>query len=87
MDAVMDGATRAEYVLLAMRLPREGGKENEKETREGETEEGMDKDDTMLWLPQRGRSLSMGVGREKQVERLVSEEEKYQSFVRSVAAS
>lgn len=91
MDDVMDNMTRAEYVLLAMRLPRDKGEgggsghgtpnlEKEKEN-EGESAQLPTTD--VLW-----NTSAYEVARpakKKKVERLLTEEEKYQNFIKSVS--
>jgi len=86
MEGVMDGCTRAEYVLLAMRLPREGT--NQREIGEGD---GEKEDEAVLWgrssgLVGDGLSARQGK-RDGGKERVVDEEERYREFVRGVAAS
>jgi hypothetical protein len=75
MDSVMDNMTRAEYLLLAMRLPREVEKiaTPEVETKE-ETEEEV------LW----GATKSMPLVK-KPVKIGLTEEQEYQNFIASVS--
>lgn len=102
MDDVMDNMTRAEYVLLAMRLPRDKGNDNggggsgygtpapnngkenrdeEEERRKGEREKAAAQG--VLWNTS-AYEVSKPM-KKKKVERLLTEEEKYQGFIRSVS--
>ncbi|KAJ5041747.1 uncharacterized protein L3040_005316 [Drepanopeziza brunnea f. sp. 'multigermtubi'] len=84
MDEIMDKATRAEYVLLAMRLP----KEIESPVPAQEKEEAGDKGDAMdfqitPWATTNS-STPVPVHKVKPAKKLLSEEEQYQSFITTV---
>lgn len=84
MNEVMDNMTRAEYVLLATRLPRE---QRLVENKEDEHEENGEKTGQVLWNTS---AYEVNGGdkkkRPKKVEKLLTEEEKYQAFIGSIAA-
>lgn len=99
MDDVMDNMTRAEYVLLAMRLPRDKG-ENSGGTgndSENSKEKDKEKEDDARRKSESEKPPAQGVlwntsayevnkpMKKKKVERLLTEEEKYQGFIRSVS--
>ncbi|KAI1135908.1 hypothetical protein F5Y05DRAFT_392346, partial [Hypoxylon sp. FL0543] len=84
MDDIMDSMTRAEYVLLAMRLPR-ADKEDQ-----GEDGSNTPKADLPSQLPQPG-VLWTGSGKtsnatppQKAIARPMGEDEQYQSFIATV---
>jgi len=81
MDDIMDNMTRAEYVLLAMRLPKEP--EQASIEKEGSAENMDQADSQVLW----GTTNSTPVAIVKPTKRLLTEEEKYQNFITSVAAT
>lgn len=87
MDDIMDNMTRAEYVLLAMRLPREAiqtpqQKEKEKE-KSPEQAKAEVPNDSVLWNT--SAYQANGTSKQKPVARLLTEEEKYQNFVKTVS--
>jgi hypothetical protein len=87
MDDIMDNMTRAEYVLLAMRLPRDEPTSTAKETREqkepkdGEPNKPIRMDDQVLWATTNPTPAPVPV---QAAPRLLTEEEKYQSFISTV---
>jgi hypothetical protein len=81
MDDIMENMTRAEYVLLAMRLPKEP--EQASIEKEGSAENNDQLDNQVLW----GTTTSTPVAIVKPTKRLLTEEEKYQNFITSVAAT
>ena len=90
MDDVMDNMTRAEYVLLAMRLPRDKGEGNSgtaapKEGTEKENEEESAQLPTTDVLWNTSAYEVAKPTKKKKVERLLTEEEKYQNFIKSVS--
>jgi hypothetical protein len=81
MDDVMDHATRAEYVLLAMRLPKE-----KEQTPLVEVMDGVERIDHVdhqitSWTTTTSTSIPKVV---KQPKKLISEEEQYQAFINTV---
>ena len=93
MDGVMEGMTRGEYVLLAMRLPRERGvtdreREREKEVKKEEERERELKRETgeeaVLWNTS-ANQVNGGGARVKAPPKGLSEEERYQNFIRTVS--
>jgi hypothetical protein len=83
MNDIMDKATRAEYVLLAMRLPRDG---DQKETSEKEDEEKNEQADSIVgWATT--NPTPPALVKVKPTKKIPSEEEQYQSFIGTVAAS
>ncbi|TVY67518.1 hypothetical protein LSUE1_G007092, partial [Lachnellula suecica] len=82
MDDIMDNMTRAEYVLLAMRLPKDIEPPSEKESLAEKADQG---DVPVLWG---STTVSTPVATlVRPMKRLLTEEEKYQSFITSVAAT
>jgi hypothetical protein len=79
MDDIMDNMTRAEYVLLAMRLPRDI--EPAPAAKEVETNQPIRMDDQVLWTATNPTPVNVL----QPVARLLTEEEKYQSFISTVA--
>ncbi|KAH8669624.1 hypothetical protein BGZ60DRAFT_450862 [Tricladium varicosporioides] len=80
MDDIMDNMTRAEYVLLAMRLPKDvEPTPTEKEDPPMRTDQV---DNQVLWATTNPTPV---VKPPKPAKRLLTEEEKYQSFIHSVA--
>ncbi|PSS15329.1 hypothetical protein M430DRAFT_104042 [Amorphotheca resinae ATCC 22711] len=83
MDDIMDNMTRAEYVLLAMRLPREveqvsAAKEKEKEVEKDKT---IRMDNQILWTTTNPTPpVQMQPAR-----KLLTEEEKYQTFISTIS--
>jgi hypothetical protein len=87
MDDVMDNTTRAEYVLLAMRLPKET-KENGTPVSEKEVEEVQPPpvDNQVLWTTTAPTVIApKAISVAKTSEKLLSEEEKYQNFIAIVS--
>ncbi len=81
MNDIMDNATRAEYVLLAMRLPRDT---EQNRTPEKEDEKTEHLDTTVSWATT-NPTVPVAV-KVKPAKKLPTEEEQYQSFISSVAA-
>ncbi|TVY90628.1 hypothetical protein LAWI1_G003839 [Lachnellula willkommii] len=81
MDDIMDNMTRAEYVLLAMRLPKEP--EQPSPEKESSAENIEQVDNQVLWA----KTNPTPVAVVKPAKRLLTEDEKYQSFITSVAAA
>ena len=87
MDDVMDNTTRAEYVLLAMRLPRET-KESGTPVSEKEAEAAQPPhvNTQVLWATTTPTVIApkpMNVTKASEI--LLSEEEKYQKFIATVS--
>ncbi|KAI1333856.1 hypothetical protein F5Y15DRAFT_322385 [Xylariaceae sp. FL0016] len=86
MDDVMENMTRAEYVLLAMRLPRA-----EKDDQQPESRAGTPKTDTVghsqfpSMKPTRNASLPPAASTSRVLAKPAGEEEQYQSFIASVS--
>jgi len=78
MDDIMDNMTRAEYVLLAMRLPKETEQPPEKEA---QVERPIQVDNQVLWATTNPTPIPLV----KPAPRLLTEEEKYQSFITTVS--
>ena len=77
----MDNMTRAEYVLLAMRLPQDSADANQPAKDEApETKDQVD-NDQVLWATTNPTSLPVV----KPVEKIPTEEEQYQSFIATVS--
>lgn len=78
MDDIMDNTTRAEYVLLAMRLPRDAEEEVEKNDspRPGQT------DTQVLWATTHPAPAVQPV---KPAKAIPTESEQYQTFIQSVS--
>lgn len=82
MNDVMDKATRAEYVLLAMRLPRDT---EGKSTPEKEDDAKPDPvENTLRWPTTTSNSIT--ILKMKPSKKSPTEEEQYQAFISSVAA-
>ncbi|KAE8449444.1 hypothetical protein EG329_008052 [Mollisiaceae sp. DMI_Dod_QoI] len=79
MDEIMDGATRAEYVLLAMRLP----KDKEQTPLVDEEAERADQVDHHItpWSTTTSTPIPKAV---KPAKKLLTEEEQYQAFINTV---
>lgn len=82
MDDIMDTATRAEYVLLAMRLPKENEQPPAPEKDEATNGDPMDYQITQ-WATTNS-STPVPVHKVKPAKKLLSEEEQYQSFITTV---
>lgn len=83
MDDIMDNMTRAEYVLLAMRLPRDEAAPAAaaREAKEVELNKPIRMDDQVLWTTTNPTPAPVPV---QPAPRLLTEEEKYQSFISTV---
>ena len=87
MDDIMDNTTRAEYVLLAMRLPRET---RENGTPASERDPDMSQaslvSNQVLWATTTPTVVApKAIKVAKTGERLISEEDKYQNFIATVS--
>ena len=78
MDDIMDNMTRAEYVLLAMRLPRETDQPPEEEER---VAQGFQNGNQVLWTT----PANPAILKQKMVKKPPTEGEQYQSFIASVS--
>lgn len=95
MDDVMDNMTRAEYLLLAMRLPKEKVQHPEREGQSMQidtpevqnTETPVPAAVPVLWPSVNAPSVPAVVQRLPPSKRLLTEEEKYQSFITSVSTT
>ncbi|PBP26770.1 hypothetical protein BUE80_DR002251 [Diplocarpon rosae] len=83
MDEIMDTATRAEYVLLAMRLPKET-EQVPTPPKENAAEKGDPMDFQLTPWATTNNSTPVPVHRLKPPKKLLSEEEQYQSFITTV---
>lgn len=83
MDDVMDHATRAEYVLLAMRLPKEKEQTPPVEVVEGVDRMHMDNMNHQItsWTTTTSTPIPRVI---KPPKKLISEEEQYQAFINTV---
>jgi hypothetical protein len=81
MDEIMDKTTRAEYVLLAMRLPRDTEQAPAVEKVE-EAEKAHQMDSNPLWPT----TNPTPIPKVKPAKKLITEEESHQAFINSVAA-
>ncbi|ESZ97233.1 hypothetical protein SBOR_2356 [Sclerotinia borealis F-4128] len=86
MDDIMDNMTRAEYVLLAMRLPKNSEPEKEGTPTSSSDQLEMDANNSNLphWQTT-NEPPPPPVARIPPSKRLLTEEEKYQSFITSVS--
>lgn len=82
MDDIMDNMTRAEYVLLAMRLPRDAAHAPPAKEREVE-EKSEVPNDAVLWNTSVYQVAA--ATKTKPPPRLLTEEEKYQNFIKTVS--
>jgi hypothetical protein len=82
MDDIMDNMTRAEYVLLAMRLPKD--KEQFPASSE-EADKPNQIDNQVLWTTTNPTPAPAPIPQMRPAPRLLTEEEKYQSFVGTVS--
>ena len=80
MDDIMDNMTRAEYVLLAMRLPRDT--EPTPAAKEVEPNKPIRMDDQVLWTTTNPTPPNVQI---QPATKLLTEEEKYQSFISTVS--
>jgi hypothetical protein len=81
MDEIMDKTTRAEYVLLAMRLPRDT-----EQAPAVEKDEEAEKADQMDTNPNWPTTNPTPIAKVKPAKRGLTEEESHQAFINSVAA-
>lgn len=81
MDDVMDHATRAEYVLLAMRLPKEKEQTPPVESMEGVVRANQMDRQITSWTTTSSTPIPRVV---KPPKKLISEEEQYQAFISTV---
>jgi hypothetical protein len=81
MDEIMDKTTRAEYVLLAMRLPRDT-----EQAPAVEKDEEAEKTDQMDTNPLWPTTNPTPIAKVKPAKKLLTEEESHQAFINSVAA-
>ena len=79
MDDIMDNMTRAEYVLLAMRLPKDPEPEPEKEV---DAENGSQAEGSVLWAT---TNPSPPPPQVKPVKKVLAEGEQYQNFIATVS--
>lgn len=97
MDDVMTNMTRAEYVLLAMRLPKKEAKEDKESSTEKDangTQNGHGSEPPpprntqpmpgLLWTAKAGAGISTPPLQQKAVKKILGEDEQYQSFIASV---
>jgi hypothetical protein len=82
MDDIMDNMTRAEYVLLAMRLPKD---KEQSPAPVGETEKPNQIDNQVLWATTNPAPAPTPVPQMRPVPHLLTEEEKYQTFISTVS--
>jgi hypothetical protein len=78
MDDIMDNMTRAEYVLLAMRLPREVEQPVEEDDTSAQTQQPVNQP---LWTA----SSNPPIIKQKPVKKPLTEGEQYQAFITSVS--
>jgi hypothetical protein len=78
MDDIMDNMTRAEYVLLAMRLPREVEQPAEEDDTSAQTQQPVNQP---LWTA----SSNPPIIKQKPVKKPLTEGEQYQAFITSVS--
>jgi hypothetical protein len=78
MDDIMDNMTRAEYVLLAMRLPREVEQPVEEEDTSAQAQQPVNQP---LWTA----SSNPPIIKQKPVKKPLTEGEQYQAFITSVS--
>ena len=86
MDDIMDNMTRAEYVLLAMRLPKENPEPSPEKEDEAMQIDPPETHIPVLWSsvnPARIPTPKLPPSKQ----RLLTEEEKYQSFINSVSST
>ncbi|THV49759.1 hypothetical protein BGAL_0180g00070 [Botrytis galanthina] len=86
MEDIMDNTTRAEYVLLAMRLPKdtEPEKEGTPTNSSDQLESDANNSNLPLWQTTNGPPPPPVA---KLPRKIVTEEEKYQSFIKSVSST
>ncbi|RDL31157.1 uncharacterized protein BP5553_09946 [Venustampulla echinocandica] len=82
MDDIMDNMTRAEYVLLAMRLPRDIEQAPPEKADDVEKERTTQLDNQVLWATTNPKPAP----KVKPAKKLLTEEEKYHSFINTVSS-
>jgi hypothetical protein len=80
MDDIMDNMTRAEYVLLAMQLPRDSPVANQSKEKDTEMKDPVD-NSHVLWATTNPAPPPII----KPVEKIPTEEDQYQSFIATVS--
>jgi hypothetical protein len=80
MDDIMDNMTRAEYVLLAMRLPKEGKESGQGTPVEEASSQSDQSNNQVLWTSANGTAT-----KQKAVKKPPTEEEQYQTFITTVS--
>lgn len=83
MNDIMDKATRAEYVLLAMRLPKDT-EGTQTPNKDEEEKEKAEETPVVGWATT--NSTPNAIVKVKPVKKIQTEEEQYQSFIKTVAA-
>ena len=81
MDDIMDNMTRAEYVLLAMQLPRDSPDANQTPNEEGTEMKNQAGNPPVLWATTNPSPLPVL----RPVEKPATEEEQYQNFIATVS--
>lgn len=81
MDDIMDNMTRAEYVLLAMRLPREVEQPAEEEDTPAQVQQPSNQ---VLWTTSANPPQPI---KQKPVKKPLTEGEQYQTFITSIASN
>ena len=81
MDDIMDNMTRAEYVLLAMQLPKDGPDPSQVAKEEDTEMKDTVDNNQVLWATTNPTPLPVV----KPVQKTPTEEEKYQSFIATVS--
>jgi len=84
MDEIMDNATRAEYVLLAMRLPKDSGRTPPIERDEEVEKAGQAELQITPWTTTTSTPIPKAV---KPAKKLITEGEQYQAFINTVLPS
>ena len=89
MDEIMDNATRAEYVLLAMRLPKkvEQSLPADIPTIATEKPDEPPVESQVLWATTNNTPSNATKISAKAPKRLIDEQGKYQSFIESVSST
>ena len=82
MDDIMDNMTRAEYVLLAMRLPKDAEPEQEEKARATENNDNLG--GPILWATP-NQPTPPPPTQMKPVKRVLTEGEQYQNFITTVS--
>lgn len=86
MDDIMDNMTRAEYVLLAMQLPRDSDRsrgDGERSARQSEdvTAKEIPAEDQVMWMA----SANGYASKQKAIKQPLSEEDHYRSFISTIS--